>query len=374
MDFIAIFSDVQIAGNSLVRIFALFGVLLVAMIAGKITQHFSLKTAETFENKNNPIAAVALKAVAHSVVLLLFAFALKYGLLFLHMSPKVTTLADNISGVLIVLAIGWLIYCLLDLVDVTLGQMAAKTESRLDDMLVPMVRKTLRVTVVILVLVQIAQTLSDQPITSIIAGLGVGGLAVALAAQETIKNFFGSLVILADKPFELGDRIVVDGHDGPVEEVGFRSTKIRTLDGHLISIPNGELANRTIQNIGRRPYIKRVMNITVTYDTPPEKLQRAIEILRKLLKDHEGMDPELPPKVHFSDFNSDSLNILVLYWYHPPLYWDFLEFGERLNMEILRRFNDEGIDFAFPTQTLYLAGDTSRPLHIGVDMPDKNGG
>jgi hypothetical protein len=137
--------------------------------------------------------------------------------------------------------------------------------------------------------------------------------AVALAAQDTIKNFFGSLVIFADRPFRLGDRIVVDDQDGTIEEVGMRSTRIRTLDGHLVAIPNGELANKTIRNISRRPYIKRMANITITYDTPPE-------------------------------------------------YWEFMAFDQAFNLEILRRFNAEGIAFAFPTQTLYLAGDPNRPL------------
>ena len=238
-----------------------------------------------------------------------------------------------------------------------------KTESKLDDMMAPLVKKSLRITVVILVLVQIAQILSDKPITSIIAGLGIGGLAIALAAQDSIKNFFGSIVLFADKPFEIGDRVIIDGHDGPVEEVGLRSTKIRTLDGHLVTIPNGELANKSIHNIGKRPYIRQVTNITITYDTPPDKIDRALEILKELLDNHEGMSEEFPPRVFFNAFNADSLNIIVYYWYHPPNYWDYAAFNEKFNKEIFTRFNEEGIDFAFPTQTIYLAGDPSRPLY-----------
>ena len=135
-------------------------------------------------------------------------------------------------------------YSLINVIDHLLINLTKKTSTTLDDMVAPMVRKTLRVVVVVLVFVQIAQVLSDKPITSILAGLGVGGLAVALAAQEAIKNFFGSLIIFTDKPFELGERICVSDYDGFVEEVGFRSTRIRTLDGHLVTIPNGELASQ----------------------------------------------------------------------------------------------------------------------------------
>jgi MscS family membrane protein len=239
-------------------------------------------------------------------------------------------------------------------------------------MLVPVIRKSLRITVVILVLVQIIQILSDKPITSIIAGLGIGGIAIALAAQDSIKNIFGSLVLFTDKPFELGDRVVVDGHDGPIEEVGLRSTKIRTLDGHLVTVPNGELANKTIQNIGKRPYIKRIADITITYDTPPEKVDRALEILKELLGNHEGMKEDFPPRIFFNDFNAASLNLRVMYWYHPPDYWAYMDFTERFNKEVFRCFNEEGIDFAFPTQTLYIAGDASRPLSIGIGKESVN--
>ena len=149
---------------------------------------------------------------------------------------------------------------------------AATTPSKLDDMLAPMIRTSLRVTVVILVLVQVATILSDKPVTSIIAGLGAGGLAIGLAAQDTIKNFFGSIMIFSDRPFELGERVQVGDYDGVVETVGFRSTRLRTLDGHVVTMPNGELANMSIRNVSKRPNIRRIVNVGITYDTPVEKL------------------------------------------------------------------------------------------------------
>jgi MscS family membrane protein len=126
----------------------------------------------------------------------------------------------------------------------------------------------------------------------------------------------------------------------------------------------------TIHNIGKRTFIRRVFDVTITYDTPPEKVDRAIELLKEILDNHEGMDPNLPPKVYFDNLNADSLNLKCYYWYHPPLFWDYMDFNERINLEIFKRFNEEGIDFAFPTQTIYLAGDRNRPIDIGV----RNGG
>ena len=366
MDFFSSVIGFEIAGNRLWRIIVLFGIILTAFVIGKIAKLILQRSSTSLENRQLIIAASTLNAIARSAVFLFAAIGISFGLTTMELAPKVADAAGTISAILMTIAIGYFFYWLVDVPCVWLSEMAGKTESKLDDMLVPIIRKSLRVTVVLLILVQMAQILSDKPITSIIAGLGIGGLAVALAAQDTIKNIFGSIVLFVDKPFEMGDRIVVDGHDGPVAEVGLRSTKIRTLEGHLVTVPNGELANKTIQNIGKRPFIRRIADLTITYDTPPEKIDRAIEIVKEILENHEGMHEDLLPRIFFNDFNSDSLNIRVFYWYHPPEYWNFMAFSERFNKEVFRRFNEEGIDFAFPTQTVYLAGDSSRPLIVGI--------
>ena len=205
-------------------------------------------------------------------------------------------------------------------------------------------------------------------------GLGVGGLAVALAAQNTLKNFFGSIMIMLDKPFKVGQRVTVGNHDGIIEEIGFRSTRVRTLTGHLVAIPNEKMAGSNIENIAQRPSIRRLTNITITYDTPPEKVKKALSIIKKILNDHEGMHPDFPPRVFFNEFNDTSLNILMIYWYHPPNYWDFIAFNEKVNLQIMRAYEEEGIEFAFPTTTTYLAQDDRRPLNINLsgNFPDIN--
>ena len=375
MDILNTILAFEIVGNRLWRIIALFAIILIALLLGKIAKFVLQKWAIKFEDQQRFITAITLNAIGRGLVFLFAALGISLGLTFLELKAKVAQVSDTLSAILLIIGIGYLLFWLADVPSTWLAKMARKTKSKLDDMLVPIIRKSLRVTIVILVLVQIVQILSEKPITSIIAGLGIGGLAIALAAQDTIKNFFGSIVLFTDKPFEMGDRIVVDGHDGPVEEVGLRSTKIRTLDGHLVTVPNADLANRAIQNIGKRPYIKRIANLTITYDTPPEKMDRALDIVKEILDNHEGMNEDRPPRVYFNDLNADSLNIIVFYWYHPPKYWDYMTFTERFNKEVFRRFSEEGIDFAFPTQTLYLAGDPSRPLSVGIrngrTIPDK---
>jgi len=371
MDIWTDLNEIQFAGNELWRIGCLFIVLLITLILGKVVKSLLLRIARKFESQDRILAATALNSLARAVILLAAAFGVSLGITILILGEGIKDILVTITDLLLVVSFGYAVYWLVDVPHAMLTHLAKKSESKLDDMMVPVVRRCLRITIVILVLVQVAQILSDKPITSIIAGLGIGSLAIALAAQDSLKNFFGSLIIFTDKPFELGDRIVVDGHDGPVEEVGLRSTKIRTLEGHLVTLPNGELANKSIKNIGKRPYIRRLANITVTYDTSSEKLDRAIEILKEILDNHEGMNANFPPRVFFNEFNDASLNIIVLYWYHPPVFIDYLAFTEKFNKEVFRRFNEEGIEFAFPTQTLYLAGDPNRPLNVGLnqDLP-----
>jgi len=364
MNFIEIVNIKVVADNELWRVAGLFVLLVVTIGAGKILKVvLGKRGADLIERR--PVTSAALLCLGRAAPFLAFAIGLSGGVSLLKLGAAAGFM-ETCVAVIFTLAIATTVYFFVELSTVWMTQHAARTQSKMDDMLVPILSKSLRATVVILAVVQIAQILSGKELTTMLAGLGIGGLAVALAAQDTIKNFFGSVVLLADKPFEIGDRVNIDGHDGPIEEVGLRSTRIRTLDGHVVTIPNGELANKSIQNIARRPFIKRIFNITITYDTPPSKVQEAHAILESILKDHDGMDPELPPRVYFTEFNDASLNLLCIYWFHPPEYWDYLAFTHKVNMQILERFNAAGIDFAFPTQTLHLAGDPKRPLDIGL--------
>lgn len=339
--------------------------VLAGFVAGRFLKYFCeqavAKTKLGQSNFHRTMLELSARTVTFPAALIGVCLALRV----IVVPVKLQGLLGDVTAVLITIGVTYVIYQMVELVSYWLRHLTAKTHTTLDDMIVPVVRKTLRVVTVILGLVQIAQQLSDKPITSILAGLGVGGLAIALAAQDTIKNFFGSLVIFGDHPFQLGDRIVVDGTDGTIEEVGMRSTRIRTLDGHLVTFPNGELANKTICNISKRPYIKRVANITITYDTPPEKVERAMAIIKEELnRKNECFPADFPPRVYFNDFNAASLNILVIYWFAPPDYWAFMDFDQAFNLAVLRRFNEECIEFAFPTQTIYLAGDANRSLNL----------
>ncbi|MEX2602314.1 MAG: mechanosensitive ion channel family protein [Balneolaceae bacterium] len=352
-------NDLVLVGNEVWRILIFTILIAIAFLFGKILKFLFKRIAPKLDEKGNRILAVSFRSAANSITFPIFAFGLRIAVSFLTIPEEFHELALTLIQVLIVIAIGHFAYRQVDVIDAWLERFGNKDDVQIDGMLIPIIGKSLRVTVTILVILQIAQTLSDQPITSILAGIGIGGLALGLAAQDTIRNFFGSLMIFADKPFDVGELINLDDKLGVIQEVGVRTTKIRTLDGHMLTVPNGVLANTTIHNIGKRPYIRRVMNVTITYDTTPDMVDRALEILREIFDNHEGMNEEFPPRIFFNELNADSLNLTVFYWYHPPDYWKYMEFSEHVNKEIYRRFNEEGIDFAFPTQTIHLAGGDS---------------
>ncbi len=204
-------------------------------------------------------------------------------------------------------------------------------------------------------------------IGTLLASAGIGGIALALGAQDTLKTLFGTLALMADKPFRVGDRIQFKTYDGVIEDIGLRSTRIRLLTGHLVTIPNDQLAGSDIENIGRRKYIRRKAEIHFPLDTASEKVEKALAIIREKLVDHEGMDPAFPPRVFFDEFNANAFSIRFFYWYTPPDYWDFKAFGERLNFEIFRAFEEQGIQFSLPFRHSYWKQDQEQgPLDVKV--------
>ena len=188
---------------------------------------------------------------------------------------------------------------------------------------------------------------------TLLASAGIGGLAIALAAQDTLKTLFGTIMLMADKPFRVGERIQFNSYDGFVEDIGLRSTRVRLLTGNLVTIPNDELARFDIENITRRPHIRRKANLKIPLDTPREKVEQCLHVIRAALKDHDGMNPDYPPRVFFDEFNDDSFNIKIFYWFNPPEYWDFLAFSEKLNLTIFQAFEEQGVQFSQPYRVVH---------------------
>ena len=268
---------------------------------------------------------------------------------------------------LAVAAIAYFVYRQTAVLEHYLSKVAQRTESKLDNMLVPLIRRTIRVLIILIFGLYLVEAVSGRPITTVLAGLGLGGLAFALAAQDTLKNFFGAIMILVDKPFAVGDRVITGEVDGFVEDMSFRSTRVRNFDGHLVTIPNEKVAVDRVVNVSKRPFIRQIVDLSLTYDTPPAKMERAIQIVHEAIDNDPHMVPASPPKVFFNQFGPDYLNLRIYYWYAPPDFWEFQAFNHKLNLTLLQAFNAEGIEFAFPTRTLYLASDPARALSLKVN-------
>ncbi len=219
----------------------------------------------------------------------------------------------------------------------------------------------LRVLVLASLTLVIIRVILETSITGILAGLGIIGLALYLILRGTLENITASVTIFGDEPFRVGDMMIYDGEWGTVEDIGFRSTQFRTFDGHLVTIPNANLIETAIHNAGARPHIRRRFRLGLAYETPPEKVRRAIEIVKDILTDHRGMPQAKPAHVVLETFGVYDLQLLVQYYYEPPDYWEALEFDTEVNLEILARFADAEIEMAYPTHTQILSGSDTRP-------------
>jgi MscS family membrane protein len=328
-------------------------IVIVTMAIRQIGGFFTNMIVVLKSSEENVRLRMVLEAAVWPIRLLLITLAVYVAVAFLYFPPTAERFARTAIDVLSTLAVVLFVYRLIELLIFELSKFAEREDNLLDKSFVQMMRMITRIIVIVFGAIYLLRVISGKPLSALLAGLGIGGLALALAAQDTLKNFFGSIMIMLDKPFTVGQRVTAGGIDGTVEEIGFRSTRVRTLTGHLVTIPNEKLATDSVENIGRRPSIRRLTNITITYDTPPEKVEKAVSIIREILDNHEGMDPDFPPWVYFNEFNDTSLNILMIYWYFPPDYKAYLNFTE-------------GIEFAFPTTTTYLAHDNRRPLHISI--------
>ncbi len=262
---------------------------------------------------------------------------------------KTANFISNTFTIVFVLNITWLIVRTVDaLILEYVVPLVEKSESDLDDQLMPTIRKVFKFILWTMGTI-IGLNNAGFDVMALVAGLGIGGLAFALAAQDTVKNIFGGVMVFIDKPFKPQERIVVNGIDGTVEEVGIRSTRIRTLEGRLVTVPNGTFSDNAVENVTVEPSRKIVLNLGLTYETEPDKMEAAMQYLREIVNNHEGTEEDV--LISFNTWGDFSMGILLIYYIKKES--DILQTQTDINMAILRKFNSEGLEFAYPTQTLY---------------------
>jgi len=352
------FLDEKYYHNTVLEWLIALGIILGGVIVAKILYWFTSTvikkiTAKTKTKLDDLLIDKLEKPVIFIVIIAAYYWAISY----LNFP---TGLGGDIKGMekflfklstfAIVIDITWMVSRTLDaVVEEYVVPLTEKSESDFDDQVLPIMRKGIRAVIWIMGIIIGMDNLGID-ITAMIAGLGIGGLALALAAQDMVKNIFGGIMIFLDKPFKIGERIQINGFDGTVEEVGLRSTRVRTLEGRLLIINNSTFSENTVINVTAEHTRKVVLNLGMTYDTTPEQMQQSMDILKQIIVEHEILDIE-ETSIGFNAFGDFALGILFIYRIKKEA--DILGTQTDINLEILKKFNDEGLEFAFPTQTVF---------------------
>jgi MscS family membrane protein len=240
-----------------------------------------------------------------------------------------------------------------DIVAAFFGRRAELTESKLDDQVIPLASRAVKTGIWIIGIVVTVQNLGID-VTGLVAGVGVGSLAFALAAQDTVENLFGSMTIFTDRPFQIGDWVIIGGSvEGVVEEVGFRSTRIRTFAGSVVSVPNAKVANSTVDNMGQRRLRRVKTTLGITYNTPPDLIEAFIADVRVLLKGHPSV-AKATCEVHLAAFGDSALQVMMYFFLEVPDWTAELDSKANIFLEILRIAERHGVRFAFPSVSVYM--------------------
>jgi MscS family membrane protein len=329
-------------------------IIFGSIVAGKIIFWFFGRVVKTMTEKTKTkIDDIIVDMVEEPIVLALAIFGMWYGFHRLDFSEGFSQFLGKIYHVLIAINITWLIARLVDaIIEEYIVPLTKKTESSLDDQIVPVVRKGLRSVIWILGII-VALNNAGYDVGALIAGLGIGGLALAMAAKDSVANIFGGIMIFTDKPFKIGDRIKINGFDGTITEVGIRTSRMKTLEGRLVTIPNSQFTGDMVENVSVEPTRKVVLNLGLIYDTKAEEMEKGIELLKAIAKENEGINDDY--LVSFNAFGDFSLGILFIYYINKDA--DILDTQTAINLEILKQFRANGLEMAFPTQTIYNIGE-----------------
>lgn len=336
-------------GNSILNWAIAVGILILSFVVVKMlywifSNVIRRLTSKTKTNLDDVLIDKLEKPLTYLVLILGYWISIHY----LVFKVNVELVLENVAYFLLVIDVTAILSRIVDaLITEIIMPISEKSDSSFDNQLIPVIQKGVRSIIWILGIIIGLDNIGFD-ITAMIAGLGIGGLALALAAQDSVKNIFAGIMIFLDKPFRIKDRIQVDGFDGIVEEVGLRSTRLRTLEGRIVTIPNSRFTDNSVTNVTSQPTLKVKLNLGLIYDTDEVQMQKAIDILEDIVKNQEAITDDYA--AGFNGFGDFSLNILFIYYVKPDSHW--LDTQTLVNKEILRRFNKEGLEFAFPTQTI----------------------
>ncbi len=344
------FFEKEFYGNTVGAWLLSAALVLATVVAAKLIYWLVKNIFKQFTSKTKSrLDDLLLDSLQQPAIFGMVVFGIWYSLKMLTFPNWIDSIINKAYFFLIIINITWFIARIVSaLIEEYVVPMVERSESDLDDQLLPIVRKTLKFLIWTIGII-IGLNNIGFDVGAVLAGLGIGGLALAMAAKDTVSNLFGGVMVFTDKPFKIKDRIRVGGFDGVVEEIGIRSTRLRTLSGTLVTIPNAKFTDGMVENVTAEPNRKVVLNLGLTYDTTPDKMELAMNILKEINDNNPHTEEKV--LISFNSFGDFSLGILYIYYIRKGE--DILAVQSEMSMEILRRFNENGLEFAFPTQTIY---------------------
>lgn len=325
-------------------------IILASVIFGKILYWFFGRIIKKLTSKTKTkIDDILVDMIEEPIVLAITIAGLWYGLNRLEFTEWWQEWMGKIYHILLAINITWFIARLVDaIIEEYVVPLTEKTESDLDDQIMPIVKKGLRSIIWILGII-VALNNAGYDVGALIAGLGIGGLALAMAAKDSVSNIFGGVMVFTDKPFKVGDRIKIGGYDGTITEIGIRTSRLKTLEGRIVTIPNAQFTGNMVENVSLEPSRKVISNLGLIYDTTPEQIELAMNLLKEISSKNENLEDNY--LVSFNNFGDFSLGILYIYYIKKEA--DILQTQTDINLAILKSFNENGLEMAFPTQTIY---------------------
>lgn len=335
--------------------------VLGAVLAGVVLAQVSIRSAERISDalakrENSALARLA-RAASGPLHLTLVAVAARLGLEQVWLPRGLAGPLGQGLALALFAALFWFLFNLCSpTAAIATGALRRSYGKRFDVHVEQVVDRLLRMLVLTGLVVAIVQLVLDTSLTNLFASLGLLGIALYFVLRGSLENVAASFTILGDEPFRAGDLVVLDAGWGTVERIGFRSTRVRLLEGHLLTVPNTRIIDEVAHNVSARPSIRRRFRLGLEYTAPPEDVERALEILREIV-DHDHQPEDEPSRVELEAFGASTLRVFVQYHYQPPDFYEALAFDTKVNLEILRRFEEAGIAIAFPTEVRVLKGD-----------------
>jgi len=344
---------IDILGSPLWRFFALVLTIVVFMGLRYLIVAVTMRTVRNLTKRTETdIDDKLVEATDPPLGWIVVVTGVYLGLFWPNFSPAVDSVLDVLYRVSLIIIVGWGLLRSVHILTDLMYTVTAHTDSELDDYLVPLMARILRIAVIALIVVFALQEFGFN-VAGLLAGLGVGGLAFALAAQDTVANWFGALMIYTDQPFKRGDWVKTPDLEGVVEEIGLRSTRVRTFAKTLVSIPNSDIASGTVENYSAMPRRRVSFKMGLTYSTTPNLMRETLAQFKQILREHEGVDQTFW-MVAFDEFADSSLNILVYYFTTTTDWVEYMETKQEINLMFMDAMSAVGVEAAFPSRSVYM--------------------